>query len=174
MKRLSLILVAATALALPAVSMAQWQWVDRSGHKVFSDQPPPPDIPQANIVKRPGGRSAPAAAAAAATAPVANAQPAAPTLTRKDKELEANRKKAEAAEAEKKQQAEAERQAARADNCARAKQAKSTYDSGVRVMRTNQKTGEREYVSDDDRAKEVKRLEAVIARDCSQPGQQTQ
>ncbi|HVZ44950.1 MAG TPA: DUF4124 domain-containing protein [Ramlibacter sp.] len=174
MKRLCL-LFAAAACVLPAVATAQWQWIDKSGHKVFSDQPPPVDIPASNILRQPGKSASslsqpPAAAApAAAPTPVANAaSQSAPKLTGKEKELEDRKKQAEAQAAARKKQQEEERQAIRADNCARAKRAKATYDSGVRVARTNDK-GEREVMDDAQRAEEVKHLEAVIARDCSAP-----
>jgi len=169
MKSLRLIFLAA-ACALPAVALAQWQWVDKDGRKVFSDQPPPPDVPAANILKQPGVRGTSGAAAAPAAAPVAAAQPAVPKLSGKDKALEDKKKQAEAAEAEKKKAQEEEMHAQRQDNCNRARQAKAQYDSGVRIARMNSK-GEREFVDDAQRASETKRLEGVIARDCKQPAQ---
>ncbi len=33
-------------------AQAQWQWLDHSGRKVYSDQPPPTDIPLKNILKQ--------------------------------------------------------------------------------------------------------------------------
>ena len=47
-------LIAAGLLCIASSSMAQWQWLDRSGRKVFSDRPPPADISEKNIIKRPG------------------------------------------------------------------------------------------------------------------------
>lgn len=72
---------------------------------------------------------------------------------------------AEAAEADKRKKEETRRTPARAENCKRAKDAKATYDSGVRVARTNAQ-GEREFVDDAQRKAEVTRLEAIIAKDC--------
>ena len=54
---------------------------------------------------------------------------------------------------------------AKIENCARAKQARTTFDSGVRVARTNA-AGEREVMDDAARAAEVKRIQAVIDSDC--------
>ena len=48
-------LLVALACAVPVVCIAQWQWVDKDGRKVFSDQPPPPDVPAKNILKQPTG-----------------------------------------------------------------------------------------------------------------------
>lgn len=165
----------ALACALPAVGFAQWQWVDNSGRKVFSDQPPPADIPAKNIVKRPGGgvaASAPAASASAGTgtaAVSASAKPAgaasAAKLSGKDKELEDKKRQAEAAE-EAKKKAEDDRVAkAKAENCTRARQAKVTFDSGARVGTVNAK-GEREFMDDAQKASEAKRLQGIISSDC--------
>jgi hypothetical protein len=158
------------ALALPAASFAQWQWIDKDGRKVFSDQSPPADIPAKNILKQPGSRGHSVTAAEPA-APVAPAKPvaAAPKLSGKEKELEDKKKLAEEAEAEKKKDQEEQVARERADNCKRVKSAKVTLDSGVRMARTNEK-GEREFLDDAQRAAEGKRLEAAIARDCKAPG----
>src|SRR4051812_14028477 len=123
MKRLQLLFLAA-AFAVPA-AMAQWQWVDKSGRKVYSDQPPPADIPSSSILKQPAKNAAGVPIPPPAPAPVA-AAPAAPKLTGKDKELEDKKKRAESEESDKKKAAEEERQALRADNCTRARRAKAT------------------------------------------------
>ena len=31
--------------AVSLVAAAQWQWLDKDGHKVFSDRAPPPETP---------------------------------------------------------------------------------------------------------------------------------
>jgi hypothetical protein len=161
---------------------AQWQWLDKDGRKVFSDRPPPQDVPEKNILKQPPGRAssrvptapAPATAGAAPAADqpaaVAAATPkpaaSAPKLSNVDKELEEKKKKADEAEAAK-QKAEEQKQAkARADNCNRAKTAKNTIDSGVRVGRVNAK-GEQEILDDAARASEAKRLQGIINTDCT-------
>ncbi len=157
------------ALAVPALCFGQWQWVDKDGRKVFSDQPPPADVPTRNIVRQPGpkGRSVPVEAAAPASAASQPAQPtaAAPKLTGKDKELQEKKKQAEAAEAEKKKAEEDQIAKVRSENCERAKRSKAGFDSGVRIAQTNAK-GEREILDDAQRAAEVKRLERIIASEC--------
>ncbi|HZY15274.1 MAG TPA: DUF4124 domain-containing protein, partial [Ramlibacter sp.] len=102
---------------------------------------------------------APAAAPAAAA-------PLLPKPSGQDKALEDKRKQLEAAEAQKKKAQEERVAAARADNCSRAKSAKTTFDSGVRIARTNAQ-GEREFLDDQQRAAETERLQKIIARDCS-------
>ncbi|QCB48594.1 DUF4124 domain-containing protein [Hydrogenophaga sp. PAMC20947] len=152
-------------------AFAQWQWIDNTGRKVFSDTAPPPGIPDKNILKQPGARSPATTATASAAAdektkPGAASAPALdPSTGGKDEALEAKKKQAEvAAKAEKK--AATDRLAkARADNCVQAKQGKATYDSGVRVVITNAK-GEREFVDDAKRAEQIKRLNEIIQSDC--------
>lgn len=154
---------------------AQWQWVDKDGRKVFSDRPPPMEIPDKSILKQPNGsqRSATRAAAptAAAAAPAATTAPAlaprasAPVASGKDPELERRKAEAEAQEAAKKKAEDEKQDKARAENCKRAQQAKSTYASGQLLSQTNAQ-GERVFVDDATRTAELKRLDAVIASDC--------
>jgi hypothetical protein len=165
------------ALSLPAASFAQWQWIDKDGRKVFSDQPPPTDVPAKNILHQPGSKSrasvsieTPAAAASAASgAQSAKVAAGVPKISGKDKELEEKKKKAEAVEAEKKKEKEEEVAKVRAESCDRAKRSKATFDSGVRIARRNDK-GEQEYLDDAARAAETKRLEGIIANDCKAAG----
>jgi type IV secretory pathway VirB10-like protein len=162
--------IALLVLALPSVCFAQWQWVDKDGRKVYSDQAPPPSVPAKNILRQPGVKGIPPAAAeAAAVAEPAKPQASAPKLSGKDKQLEERKKQLDAAEAEKKKAQEEETAKLRAENCTRAKGAKTTYDSGIRIARTNEK-GEREFLDDAARAAEAKRIQSIIARDCGPVG----
>lgn len=162
------------ACLLSMAASAQWQWMDKDGRKVYSDRAPPPDILEKNIMKRPGGRITPAAPAntpasealpalAAASAPAGSAS--APKISGIDKELADKKKKAEEAELAKRKAEEERITKAKIENCARAKQAKATFDSGVRVARMNDK-GEREVMEDGARAAEVKRIQAIMNADC--------
>lgn len=163
-------LAVSLAMALPIqAAWAQWQWVDNTGRKVFSDTAPPAGIPEKNILKRPGGAVLPVAPAApaeaSATAPASPGAPAVPRAADKDKELEARMKQAEATE-EAKRKAEAERVAkARAENCERARRAVTTLDGGGRIAITNAK-GEREFMDDKARAAERQRAEQIVRSDC--------
>jgi len=155
---------------LPAVCAAQWRWVDKSGRTVFSDQPPPTDIPAANVVTQPRGRSPSTAAlpVAAASAPAAKAPSLAASaakLSAKDKDLQDKKKQADAAEAEKRKAQEEEAERLRAENCQRSQRAKATLDSGMRVAITNKK-GEQEILDDAARAAETRRLQTIIDKDC--------
>ncbi|WP_345538569.1 DUF4124 domain-containing protein [Variovorax defluvii] len=160
-------------LLAATTAVAQWQWIDQNNKKVFSDTAPPPEIPEKNILRRPGppasGRvtfsAAPAPDATAAAVPAAAGAPAGPKPAGVDKELEEKARKAEEAE-KAKQAAEAQKVAqAKAENCQRARQGKATMDSGIRVARLNAQ-GEREIMDDKARATETQRLQAVIDSDC--------
>lgn len=151
-----------------AVAHAQWQWIDLEGHKVFSDRAPPSDIPDKNILKRPLGRvAAPAETDAKGDAPAAPAGGQAPDgkAAGIDKDLEVKKKLAAEAETAKRKAEEERITKAKIENCARAKQAQASFDSGVRISRTNA-AGEREVMDDAARASELKRIQGIIASDC--------
>lgn len=163
-----------TAVVLGAIwatsltAMAQWQWVDKDGRKVYSDRPPPADVPEKNILKQPGyrGGAAPAPAAGPASAASAPDSAAIPRSAGKEKELEEKKKQAEQQEAAARKAEEEKFQKTRAENCARARQAKAGFDSGARIATTS-KTGERIILDDEARAAEVKRLQDVIRSECN-------
>ncbi|MBS3910436.1 MAG: DUF4124 domain-containing protein [Hydrogenophaga sp.] len=155
-----------TAFACGA-ALAQWQWVDATGRKVFSDTPPPASVPDKNILKRPGSRT-PALSTAAppsGTEAAATSTGAAPKLTGRDEQLEALKKQAELIDQGKKKAVEEHQTKTRAENCDRAKRAKTTLDSGIRIATTNAR-GEREIMDDTGRAAEAKRLDEVIRSEC--------
>ena len=162
------------ACLLGGAANAQWQWKDKSGQTVFSDTAPPPDVPAASIIKRPGGapRTAstalPPAKAASAAGPLAAAsasEPTAPKLAGVDKDLQEKKARAEAAE-EAKLKAEEKRVAKlKSETCDRAKADMALLDSGVRIAVPNAK-GEREILDDAGRAAEVKRVRAVQDASC--------
>lgn len=165
-------LLACTACLLATAAWSQWQWIDKDGRKVFSDRAPASSVPDKNILQRPGEHvtAAPAAAVEAPSAdsgvkpaPAAGAQ--APQISRIDPELAEKKKMAEEAEVAKRKAEETHIAKVRAENCGRAKQAKASFDSGVRIARTNAK-GEREILDDTARAAETKRIASIIESDC--------
>ena len=162
--------------AFAATANAQWQWVEKDGRKIFSDRPPPSEIAEKDILKRPSGVARAAAAPAlvtsgtqatlAAKPPAAPASKAsAPKLTGKDAELEAKKKKADEEEAAKKKAEEEKVAKVKAENCERAKTGLATLQSGVRMASVNAK-GEREIFDDAKRASETKRVQEVIDASC--------
>lgn len=170
----TLLLCVLSLVLLPAV--AQWQWLDASGQRVFSDRGPPADIPEKNILKRPGGMApaspasatatpaAPAASSTAAAAPTAAAS-SPPRPVGKDTELQKKKAELEAAEAAKVRAEEQKQAAAKADNCERARRSLNALQSGARIAQINNQ-GEREFMSDDARLAETRRVQGIVATDC--------
>ncbi len=156
-------LIAITALAFSLSAFAQWQWIDKAGRKVFSDRPPPVDVPEKNILKQPG-MSAPAVETPASNTPATPAA-SATKATGEDKELAEKKKQAADAETARRRQEEERVARAQADNCNRARQAKASLDAGVRQMRINEK-GEREFLDEGGRASEAQRLQGIIDENC--------
>ena len=156
-----------------ASAFAQWVWLDKDGRKVYSDRAPPPEITDQRIVKRPpqavrgvvladpDAASVPAGAASAPL-PVASA----PKPSSVDKDLEARKKAQQDALDAKKKADEARLVAAKADNCARARQNKMALDSGQRISHINA-AGQPEILDDAARQAEAQRLQGIISSDCS-------
>ncbi|WP_327081690.1 DUF4124 domain-containing protein [Polaromonas sp. CG_9.5] len=164
----NLILLVASTSCMHA-ALAQWQWIDKDGRKVFSDRAPPAEIPEKNILKQPGLRAplpaADADAAPAAAAPLVANKAGTPKIPGKDTQLEARKKQAEDEENAKKKAEEEKLAKSRADNCERAKKGLVAVQSGTRLSVINAK-GEREFMDDNERAKETKRLQGIADSDC--------
>lgn len=164
--------LAAVLTCSAAGAYAQWQWLDKDGRKVFSDRAPGADVPEKNILKRPtGATSRPSTPLVAPVADAATPAPAAPAPALAaskpvgDKTLEAKKKQAEETEAAKRKADEERVARLKAENCTRAKQAKTSLDSGLRISRTNA-AGEREVMDDAARAAEAQRIQGIINSDC--------
>jgi hypothetical protein len=155
-----LVIVLGCGLSLSA--FAQWQWIDNTGSKVFSDRAPPPDIPAKNILKQPGGTLKIKTVVETSTAASA---PSAPKISGVDKALEEKKKQADEAEAAKRKADSDKTASARAENCVRARESKASYDSGIRIARVNEK-GEREIMDDAARNAESQRIQGIISSEC--------
>lgn len=174
--RSALSVLACLALASPP-ALAQWSWRDADGRIVVSDRPPPPSVPERNIVQRPPAAApSPASRVAPASARPASGPGAGVGSPTADPELEARKRRIEEQEAAKRRseeqaaaarrQAEEQQQAAqRAENCARAREALRTLQDGTRIARVNA-AGQREFLDDAQRAREVARVQGVLASDC--------
>ena len=159
-------LFAALLFSLAGAVSAQWIWLDKDGRKVFSDRAPGAEIPDKSILRRPGGQPAAVAVPAAAASDAAKAPAkAADAKSDVDKTLEAKKKEAEDAKANARKAEEQRVAKVKADNCERAKQAKATLDSGVRITRTNV-SGEREVLDDAARTSELQHVQDVIRSEC--------
>ncbi len=158
MNQIRRFLTAAACLVSLAAS-AQWQWLDKDGHKVFSDRAPPPEVLEKDILQRPAARNA-------ASAPTPQGEASAPRIGGVDKELADRRKKADEAELTRRKAEQEKFVKAKVENCARAKQAKLTFESGQRIAHINDK-GEREIMDGASRTAELKRIDSIIESDCN-------
>ncbi|MDR2991494.1 MAG: DUF4124 domain-containing protein [Burkholderiaceae bacterium] len=168
MKYTARCLLLGTALLAGLPALAQYSWIDGAGHKVFSDQPPPPNIPPKNILSGNAVPAAPEAPAppASALVPAASAPAAvASAASGQDKALEEKKKAADATATAKQQAAQQKLAAQRADNCQRAKIALAGLQSGARVAQFDAK-GQRSYMTDAQRTAEIQHVQGVIDSDC--------
>jgi hypothetical protein len=157
-------------LCIAPVLQAQWAWKDKDGRRIFSDQPPPPSVPEKDILKWPAGAKLstepPAASQTPATPALTSAQSASAKNGGKDPELEKKLKEAQAKEAARKKSDDEKTAEAKKENCETAKRAKASLDTGLRVSTTNAK-GEQEILSDAARSNEAKRLQEAINSNCN-------
>lgn len=149
--------------SIAASALAQYVWLDDKGVKQFSDIAPPASVPQNRILKQPHGAASKASNPDTPTessddAATDNAK-APPTLA--DKEIEYKKRKLEQAEKAKKAADEAKRKQDNEENCVRAKSYLDNLKSGARIASTDSK-GERSYLSDDDRAREIARAQEAV------------
>jgi hypothetical protein len=153
------LLVGALALvALSASAQQVWKWRDANGQMHISDQPPPAG---ASVLQKPAATTPSEAPVPAASAPAAASAPKVlvdPELVKR--KAEADKKKAAADQAQKDAQ-----KAADVVQCAAAREQIRTLNSGVRLMRVNEK-GEREYLDDATKAAQLQQAQAVVDRSC--------
>jgi cell division protein FtsN len=132
-------------------AIAQNVWLDDKGVKQYSDMPPPPGTPASRILRSPGPRTA---------APVAD-QPAAPSVAERNAAFEKRRIEQTDRDAKASEQ---ERLAAdKAQNCEQARTYERTLASGERISKVD-KTGERAFLSDQERAQEMATAQRVMAQ----------
>lgn len=150
---LRLLSIGALAL-LPQFAHAQYSWIDEKGARVFSDRPPPPGTPPSRILKAPRGLEP-------APAPVASVEkPSTPDWM----EREADYRKRTAGRTKEEQEALAANKA-RTAACDAARAEQAQLNSGMRLVRIA-KDGERDYVSDEERAQRLAKAKRALAQ-CS-------
>lgn len=156
----TLAIAALLVAGLAGHAHAQYAWIDDRGVKQYSDQPPPVSVPTSRILRQPGGAPSTATPVSAPAAPVVPA--AARSLAERNAEF--RKRQAEQAEKDKKAAEETRIAADRLRNCERARDYQRALDSGVRIGTTG-KDGERAFLSDEQRARELQETRRVLA-DC--------
>ena len=169
---LPVLLTFALLSALPA--WAHYRWKDANGQVHASDLPPPPEVPEKNILQRPPRSQPPAVPVGSVASPATNsdapAKPAGATPVRPasgpvDPELAARRRQAEA-DTKAKAGGDDERAATqRANNCQRAREQLANLDSGQRLARQNAQ-GERVVLDEATRRSDADTARRVITADC--------
>jgi hypothetical protein len=137
-----------------------YRWVDKDGKVRYTDTPPPGGVKARTL-------GAPAAAPAAPAPADAAAKDAAPKgpLTPAEQEQAFRKRQMDAQKAAEKADLARKENDAKQENCARAREALATYESGQRVARTNAQ-GERFYLEDDARAAEAEKARAAVRDWC--------
>lgn len=155
---------------------AQYTWRDGRGQVHASDLPPPREVPDRDILKRPvparrllqaGAASAASAGSVAPASSPATAGASAPVLLTPpvDAELDLRRKRADD-EARARARADEDRLAAqRAENCQRARHQLAALASGRRMERYTDR-GEQVVLDDGARADELQMAQRVVGSDC--------
>jgi hypothetical protein len=150
-------------------AFAQYVWLNEKGIKQFSDQPPPPSVPDSKILKSPAPSKEKSNADSSDNAGANTDITDAPTNATQpesvaDKEQAYKKRRAEAAAKEKKSEDEARVARAKADNCLRMRQYKRSLESGQRIPQTDD-NGQKSYMSDEKREEELNQINQNIA-DC--------
>jgi len=141
-------LLCAVGLAFAATALAQqYRWVDKDGKVGYGDTPPPGV--QATPLKPPAGPSAPAAAPKKDAAK--DLSPEAAFRKRQQERQEGEQKAA-------KERADAE---AKRVNCEQSQGALRSLQSGQRISTVNA-AGERVFIDDAERAKEIERTQRAV------------
>ena len=158
--------MAAALLSVTALAHAQYVWTDEKGLKVFSDRPPPVTVPLNHILKSPGSSQNQANQQASDqtgdTAAAADRSKAAPSVA--EQEAAYRKRKAEEATKEQKASADAKRQSDIASNCDSMRKDQTMLQSGIRVS-TIGASGDRTYMSDDERSAKLDKIKQGLA-DC--------
>lgn len=153
--RAASLLLSASALLLAGQAVAGeyiYQWKDKSGQYVYSDNPPPGNIPSRRLRRDAVGE--------------VTVQESAPAVkTTADQELELKKRQQEQAEKQAKADKESADAKTRSQNCEMAKNQLNALESGQRIARFNAQ-GEREFLDDAQRAAEVDRTRKIIADSC--------
>ena len=166
------VLVCSMGLIATSPTLAQFKWRDTEGRITYSDQPPPPSVPDAAILKaphsalqRPGPVAPTPSGGDSAAGPVGTSPERAAPLKAADREFEFRKRRIERAEAEKKA-AEAQARAQRASTaCEESRVEVRTLESGMRMASVDAR-GERVVADDADVARRLESARRAVQDFC--------
>jgi Domain of unknown function (DUF4124) len=144
----------AILLATATVTAQVYKWIDKEGRVQYTDTPPP-----ATATKAEAKKLTPPPAPSSGTNAAAN------TKSLQERSKEFDKRRADVAEKEKKDEAAEKVAKDNDERCKDAKRYLSNLDSGAPITSANDK-GEREIMSDQQRAKEKARAQAASAEAC--------
>lgn len=156
----------AVLLATATVAAQVYKWVDKDGQVQYTDTPPPPGV--AKVEPKKIAKASPSATATASAATVAG-KPVEAAKTSKDKardtakEVEKRRK--ETIDQNLKDDDIARVAKANLERCKGATAALLEFESGRPLNRTKE-NGEREFVSDEERAASIVRMRTAMTESC--------
>lgn len=158
----------AVLLATATVAAQVYKWVDKDGQVQYTDTPPPPGVAKVEpkkIAKASPSATAPATASAAAVA----GKPAETAKTAKDKAKDAakevEKRRKETIDQNLKDDDIARVAKANQERCKGATAALLEFESGRPINRTKE-NGEREFVSDEERAASIVRMRTAMTESC--------
>ncbi len=155
------ILVFLAIIGFAAAAHAQlYKWVDKDGKTRYGDTPPAGV--KATKMGAPASGSGPAAASPGAASKDAKKGP----LTPAEQAQEYRKRQEEEKKASAKADSERQAQAAKTEDCARAREYLRTLESGQRIARTSA-AGERYFMDDDQRAQELAKAQQTIQKTCT-------
>lgn len=163
------IMILVALVAFTATATAQlYRWTDKDGRVHYTATPPPPGVESRTLQTPSAPPPAPASddAAKDASANDASAKEARKgPLTPAEQEQEFRKRQLEAQKAREKQ-AQADKDAeTKRQNCARAREALATFESGQRISRTSAQ-GERYFLDDQARARETEAARQAVRDWC--------
>lgn len=167
LRRLRLCCAFSLCLLAAQGAHAQYAWIDGHGTHVFSDRPPPPGTTVKRMLKAPGRPSfaddvlpSPSATPGAAAAPSPGTAP--PSLA--EREADYRKRAARRDDDARKAALDAANKAKLAENCAATREYAADLASDRRMAHTGA-GGEREYLSDEQRQRQLERTRQALA-DC--------
>ena len=147
--------VCCVGVGAPAQAETGWQWLDGSGRKVFSDLPPPPSVPDRNILLRP-----PEAEEMPTLVPAAPRSQPAPSPTSQPSPVVDEAATAKALETLRKRDEQIRR-----DNCRNARARLASLNSGLSLYIIDER-GEPAVMDDAMRAAEIRRAQSAVQEYC--------
>ena len=148
----------AFAFIAPLAHAQVYKWVDKDGKVQYSDQPPAPNQ-TTSVPQRLTSTSSSTAATPAAPGEKSDSEKA------PDNNKEFEKRRTAAAEKAKKDEDAAKIALQKQESCNEAKGQVKSLESGIRISRTDA-NGERTFLDEDQRAKELERMQKIMADAC--------